>query len=165
MDRIILRDDGSQISAKECVYETEQPRHPYDDYSSETLSEMSYGDPYAALVLAKRVREKKPELAWTLFVRAAALLQDGTPLVWLATTSYSGVATNDVPEVQDIELYYILSSIANRLPAGPSQPYVRFRGQPYYVMTDEDLRRLEDVVDRYLEQMEKIRLEVTGSAE
>ena len=165
VDRTIVLDDGTQVQAIECVYETARPRHPYADYDSETLEQLAYGDAYAALVYARRIFETDPAKTMDLIRRSAALLQDGTPLVWLATVSYGDVASNDVANVSDIEMYYVLASMANRLPNGRRHPDPRFRATDFHALTDDDVQRLDAIVDSEFERMKRIRLEVTGQSD
>ena len=155
---------GKQIAALATECENQKPRHPYDDYPSDALAGLAYSDPFAALVLGKRLREQDPQEAWRLMLRAAALLNDGDPLDWLATVSYSRASTDGIPDVRSMERWYVLVSTSDRISGYDRQWRDMYRKQRSHVLSEEDLDRLDAIVEEQIREVLQIQKEFSVTA-
>jgi hypothetical protein len=148
-----------------CLSLTSAGKHPYDDYSTETLKSLSYADPIAAVVLGKRLTASDVTEATSLMIRAAAL-SGGQPLPidWISDNVFSATQVNGVPQLQSIETRYILKEVASRL-GSPTANVQRWREKisEVHEFSEEDIERLNIAADEIVGQMRTIERQVAGT--
>ncbi len=138
----------------------------YEDYSIEALESLAYGDADAASVLAHRLRHSDYPRALRLALRSVALSGGDVSTVVSATLWRSLQDENGEPSVAGFAQAYVLHSLIRRIRNSTTNIPVSFELNIRKLSDDPDalLDDLDDVVERLLEDVRQIELEVTGGS-
>jgi len=138
----------------------------YEDYSTEALESLAYGDADAASVLAHRLRHSDYPRALGLALRSVALSGgDVTTLIsatlWRPLQDESGE-----PSIAGFAQAYVLHSLIKRIRNSTTNIPVSFELNIRKLSDDPAalLDDLDEVVERVLEDVRQIELEVTGGS-
>jgi hypothetical protein len=138
----------------------------YENYSTEALESLSYGDAEAASVLAYRLRHSNYPRALKLAVRAAALSRGNVSTLISATYWRPLQYENGEPSLSGFAQSYVLHSLIEkirdsnyRMPATYEANIRRISDRP-----DEMLDELDDIIDRLLDDTRQIESDVTGNS-
>ncbi len=141
-------------------------RSAYENYSTEALESLAYGDAEAASVLAYRLSRSDYPRALRLAVRAAALSGGDISTLISATYWRSLRDENGDPSLSGFAQAYVLHSLIEkirnsgyRMPGMYEVNIRRISDEP-----DKMLDELDDVVDRLLDDARQVESEVTGNS-
>lgn len=141
-------------------------RSAYENYSTEALESLAYGDAEAAGILAYRLRHSQYPRALKLAVRAAAL--SGGDVSTLISATYWRPLQNEDGDsslsgfAQAYVLHSVIEKIRNsgyRMPGMYEVNIRRISDEP-----DEMLAELDDFVNRLLDDARQIESDVTGKS-
>ncbi len=139
---------------------------PYENYSTEALDSLAYGDAEAASVLAYRLRFTDYPRALRLAVRAAAL--SGGDVRTLISATYWRPLQDESgePSLSGFGQAYVLHSLIEkirnssyRMPAMYEMNIRHISDKP-----DEMLDELDDIVDRLLDDARRVESDVVGNS-
>ena len=154
---------GEMIEVLECVRSTPKPQHPYERYTNDSLETLAYSDPFAGMVLGRRVVEKEPEMAWELMIRSSALLHgDPAPIKWLANNAFSQVARNGVLNRETLAKRYVLDEVSRRLDARQPRGWTDPGTNEFF--DEDEIDQLNQMVDSVLNSMVQIQKDVMGES-
>lgn len=138
----------------------------YEDYSTEALEILAYGDAEAATVLAYRLRQTDYPRAIQMAQRSVALSGGETRALLAATNWRPLVHQNGDADLSGYGQAYVLHRLIERLKDSS------YRAPPTYEkrirqLTDEpDLvfKKLDAVVDHMYDEIRRIELDITGES-
>ncbi len=138
----------------------------YEDYSTEALESLAYGDADAASVLAHRLRHSDYPRALRLALRSVALSGGDVSTVVSATLWRPLQDENGEPSGAGFAQAYVLHSLIKRIRNSTTNIPVSFELNIRKLSDDPDalLDDLDDVVEQLLEDVRQIELEVTGGS-
>ena len=138
----------------------------YENYSTEALESLAYGDAEAASVLAYRLRHSNYPRALRLAVRAAALSGGNVSTLISATYWRPLQYENGEPSLSGFGQAYVLHSLIERIRNSsyrmPGMYEVNIR--QISDTPDEMLDELDDIVDQLLEDARRIETDVVGNS-
>lgn len=138
----------------------------YEDYSTEALESLAYGDADAASVLAHRLRHSDYPRALRLALRSVSLSGGDVSTIVSATLWRPLQDENGEPSVAGFAQAYVLHSLIRRIRSSTTNIPVSFELNIRKLSDDPDalLDDLDDVVERLLDDVHQIELEVTGGS-
>ncbi len=138
----------------------------YENYSTETLESLAYGDAEAASVLAYRLRHTDYPRALRQAIRAAALSGGDVRTLISATYWRPLQDENGKPSLSGFGQAYVLHSLIEkirnsgyRMPAMYEMNIRHISDKP-----DEMLDELDDIVDRLLDDARRVESDVVGNS-
>ncbi len=138
----------------------------YEDYSTEALESLAYGDADAASTLAFRLRHSDYPRALRLALRSAAL-GDGDVSTLISATYWRPLqGENGEPSVAGFAQAYVLHSLIQRIRNSATNISATYEQRIRQLSADPDavLDQLDVVVEQLLEEARQIELEVTGNS-
>jgi len=162
----LSNDDGTVSEAYSCEPNEDRTKHPYESYSNEALSNLSYSDAAAAEILGMRLGEKDNDAALKLIIRAAALSGGDANLILNFSNAYPyATAIDGVPVEKTTHTKYVLSAVAQRLGA-VENGFLYWHAKVVDISDapDETLASLDATVQQIIQQMRAIEIEVRGAA-
>jgi hypothetical protein len=138
----------------------------YEDYDTEALESLAYGDAEAASVLAYRLRHTDYPRAIRLSLRSAALSGGKTSTLMSAAMWRPVEDENGNPSLSGYGQAYVLYQLIGKLKGN------NYGGPPIYVKRIEELaddpqavfEQLDSIANRMFEEVRQIELDVTGSS-
>ena len=161
MERLVYAQDGNVYSGLECPSINQGEIHPYEDelvYSNDALEVMALNnDAIAAEVLGKRLIGSDIEMAFKMLVRASALSNDPSHLLWLSDQGFGATSVNGEINVNGVGRRYILARAAEIM-SGDSPNAEQFRS--YRVAMEEYLRD-GDIPEDEIASLEKSSVKIS----
>lgn len=115
-ERLIYANDGSVYSALDCPSINRGETHPYEDelvYSNDALEVLALNnDAKAAEVLGKRLIGSDLETAYSMLVRASALSNDPSHLLWLSDQGFGATSVSGELNRKGTTRRYVLARVA-----------------------------------------------------
>ncbi len=138
----------------------------YEDYSSEALESLAYGDADAASTLAFRLRHSDYPRALRLALRSAALGRGDVSTLISATYWRPLHDANREPSLAGFAQAYVLHSLIRRIRNSAINISATYEQSIRQLSDDPDavLDELDVVVEQLLEEARQIELEVTGNS-
>ncbi len=138
----------------------------YEDYSNEALETLAYGDADAASTLAHRLRHSDYPRALRLALRSVALSGGDVTTLVSATLWRPFQDENGEPSAAGFAQAYVLHSLINKIRNSTTNVPVRFELNIRRLSDDPVavLDQLDVVVERLLDDVRQIELEVTGNS-
>ncbi len=138
----------------------------YEDYSTEALESLAWGDADAASTLAHRLRHTDYPRALRLALRSVALSGGDVTTLVSATLWRPLQDENGEPSVAGFAQAYVLHSLINRIRNSTTNIPVSYELNIRQLSDDPNavLDQLDVVVERLLEEARQIEFEVTGSS-
>ena len=138
----------------------------YEDYSTEALESLAYGDADAASTLAHRLRHSDYPRALRLALRSVALSGGDVTTLVSATLWRPLKDENGGPSAAGFAQAYVLHSLIKKIRNSTTNVPVRFELNIRRLSDDPDtvLDHLDVVVERLLDDVRQIELEVTGNS-
>ena len=138
----------------------------YEDYSTEALESLAYGDADAASTLAHRLRHSDYPRALRLALRSVALSGGDVTTLVSATLWRPLQDENGEPSAAGFAQAYVLHSLIKKIRNSTTNVPVRFELNIRRLSDDPDtvLDQLDVVVERLLDDVRQIELEVTGNS-
>lgn len=154
--------DGTPFEAYLC--DDSAPVHPYASYPTESLENLAYSDPQAALMLGKRLSEHDEDTAVKWMVRASALDGGSTePLIWLVNNLYSATEVDGEFQADTVGKRYIMQRVAKELGDTPA-PYMYTHSLLIeHGVTTVQLEVLDKAADKILQSIARIQYNITGT--
>jgi len=138
----------------------------YEDYSTEALESLAYGDAEAASVLAHRLRHTDYPRALRLALRSVAL-SGGDVSTLISATYWRPLHDEDgEPSAAGFAQAYVLHSLIKKIRNSTSNIPATYEMNIRQLLDDPDavLEQLDVVVERLLEEARLIELEITGDS-
>ncbi len=138
----------------------------YEDYSTEALESLAYGDADAASTLAFRLRHSDYPRGLKLALRSAALGGGDVSTLISATYWRSLHDENGEPSLAGFAQAYVLHSLIRRIRDSATNISATYE-QSIRQLSDDPvavLDQLDVVVEQLLEEARQIELEVTGNS-
>jgi len=138
----------------------------YEDYDTEALESLAYGDAEAASVLAYRLRHSDYPRAIRLSLRSAAL-SGGTASTLMSATMWRPLEDeNGSPSLSGYGQAYVLHQLIGKLKGN------NYGGPPIYEKRIEELaddpqavfEQLDSIANRMFDEIRQIELDVTGNS-
>ncbi len=141
-------------------------RSAYENYSTEALESLAYGDAEAASVLAYRLSRSDYPRALRLAVRTAALSGGDVSTLISATYWRSLRDENGEPSLSGFGQAYILHSLIEKIRNSSYRKPGMYEVNNRQISDkpDEMLDELDDIVDRLLDDARRIETDVVGSS-
>ncbi len=141
-------------------------RSAYENYSTEALESLAYGDAEAASILAYRLRHTDYPRALRLAVRAAALSGGDVSTLISATYWRSLRDENGEPSLSGFAQAYVLHSLIEKVRHSDYRMPGMYEVNIRHISDkpDEMLDELDDIVDRLLDDARRIETDVVGSS-
>lgn len=136
----------------------------YENYSTEALESLAYGDAEAASVLAYRIRNTDYPRALKMALRSVALSGGETGTLVSATNWRPLIQENGDPSLSGYGQAYVLHSLISRLKTGGRNGPPTFEMRLRELADDPEaaLQKLDAIVDRMYEELQQIERDVTG---
>ena len=155
-----LRDSAGKFEGYSC--------HPsaYEDYGTEALESLAYGDAEAASVLAYRLRHTDYPRALRMAMRSAALSGGQTSTLTSATMWRPLLDQNGEPDLAGYGQAYVMYQLIEKLKNSSYRAPPAYENRIREVADDPaaHFERLDSIADRMFDEIRQIELDVTGNA-